>query len=194
MPHSPHLKSPRSGFGMRSSGMWWVRLAMTPCALSKSSFEMMGSYSGIMIYDTVSSNVTFVDWRSDKTYHFDTDTNLHITTVAGPASRTYTALTHSSSGLDINGSYNLDDFMISGQNDLLSIAAGTTFIFPKSFTGSDNRAISPDANGNDWLETWGETMTFSEALTKSDNLDNLSSSDVVNIIVAGLQKKGFQND
>ena len=43
------------------------------------------TYSGIMIYDTVSSNVTFVDWRKDKTYHVNTDTNLHFTTVTGPA-------------------------------------------------------------------------------------------------------------
>jgi hypothetical protein len=149
------------------------------------------TYSGMMIYDTVSSNVTFVDWRSDKTYHVNTDTNLHFTTVTGPESKTYTVITGSASGTDTNGFYHLDDYMISGENDTLSIAANTIFVFPKSFTGSNNRNISPDDNGNEWLETWGETMTFSEGRTKSDNEENLSSDEVVNTLVTGLQSKGY---
>ena len=149
------------------------------------------TYSGIMIYDTVSSNVTFVDWRKDKTYHVNTDTNLHFITVTGSNSKTYTVITGSASGTDINGFYHLDDYMINGQNDTLSIAANTTFEFPKRLTGSNNRKISPDDNGREWLETWGETMTFSASRTKSDNKENLSSDQVVNTLVAGLQSKGY---
>ncbi|MGD0208404.1 MAG: hypothetical protein ABSC89_12440 [Verrucomicrobiota bacterium] len=149
------------------------------------------TYSGIMIYDTVSSNVTFVDWRKDKTYHFNTSTNLHFTTVTGTKSKTYTVITESASGTDTNEFYHLNDYMISGQNDTLQIAANTTFVFPKRFTGSNNRNISPDANGNAWLETWGETMTFSASRTKSDNNENLSSNEVVNTLVAKLQSKGY---
>lgn len=149
------------------------------------------TYSGIMIYDTVSSNVTFVDWRSDKTYHVNTDTNLHFTTITGPESKTYTVITGSASGTDTNGFYHVDDYMIRGQNESLPIATNTTFVFPKSFTGSNNRNISPDENGQEWLETWGETMTFSASRTKSDNNDNLSSDEVVNTLVTGLQSKGY---
>jgi len=149
------------------------------------------TYSGIMIYDTGSSNVTFVDWRSDKTYHVNTDTNLNFTTVTGPESKTYTLISYSSSETTINGFYHLHDYMIKGQNDTLPIAANTTFVFPKSFTGSNNRDLSPDDNGNEWLETWGETMTFSESRTKSDNGEGLSSGDVVNLLVTELQNKGY---
>jgi hypothetical protein len=116
---------------------------------------------------------------------------LHFTTVTGPESKTYTVITGSASGTDTNGFYHLDDYMISGENDTLSIAANTIFVFPKSFTGSNNRNISPDDNGNEWLETWGETMTFSEGRTKSDNEENLSSDEVVNTLVTGLQSKGY---
>jgi hypothetical protein len=149
------------------------------------------TYSGIMFYDTVSSNVTFVDWRKDKTYHVNTSTNLHFITVTGPKSKTYTVITGSASGTDTNGFYHLSDYMISGQNDTLPIAANTTFVFPKRFTGSNNRNISHDANGNAWLATWGETMTFSASRTKSDNSENLSSDEVVNALVTELQSKGY---
>jgi hypothetical protein len=81
--------------------------------------------------------------------------------------------------------------MISGQNDTLQIATNATFVFPKRFTGSNNRDIYPDVNGNDWLETWGETMTFFASRTKSDNDENLSSDDAANAIVTGLQNKGY---
>jgi hypothetical protein len=149
------------------------------------------TYTGIMIYDTVSSNVTDVSWRKDKTYHVSTDTNLHFTTVTGLKSKTYTVITGSASGTDTNGFYHLDDYMISGQNDTLQIATNATFVFPKRFTGSNNRDIYPDVNGNDWLETWGETMTFFASRTKSDNDENLSSDEAANAIVTGLQNKGY---
>jgi hypothetical protein len=149
------------------------------------------TYTGIMIYDTVSSNVTYVSWRKDKTYHVSMDTNLHFTTVTGLKSKTYTVITGSASRTDTNGFYHLDDYMISGQNDTLQIATNATFVFPKRFTGSNNRDIYPDVNGNDWLETWGETMTFFASRTKSDNDENLSSDDAANAIVTGLQNKGY---
>jgi len=81
--------------------------------------------------------------------------------------------------------------MINGQDGTLTIAAKTTFIFPKEFAGSNNRSIGPDTDGNEWLETWSENMAFSESRSVSDNNNNLSSGDVVNTLVAGLQKKGY---
>ena len=149
------------------------------------------TYSGIMIYDTVSSNVTFVSWRKDKTYHFDTDTNLHFTTVTGPKSKTYTVIAGSASGTDTNGFYHLDDYMISGENDTLQIAANTEIVFPKRFTGSNNRNISSDDKGKEWLETWSETMTYSASQTKYDNSENLSSDEIVNTLVTKLQSEGY---
>jgi len=149
------------------------------------------TFSGIMIYDTVSSNVTFVDWLKNKTYHVNTDTNLHFTTVTGLKSKTNTVIAGSASGTDTNGFYHLDDYMISGENDTLSIATNTTFVFPRRFTGSNNRSISPDDNGNEWLATWGEKMPFSASRTKSDNNENLSSDEVVNSLVTKLQSKGY---
>ena len=163
----------------------------------------------MMIYDTVSSNVNFVGWRSAKvqivdtatgshstatvkTYWVNTDTNLHFTTVTGTESKTYTVITHSSSGTNTNGFYHLDNYMISGRRtSTLPIAASTTFVFPKRLTGSNNRSISPDAYGNPWWETWSETMTFSASRTKSDNNENLSSDEVVNTLVTQLQSKGY---
>jgi hypothetical protein len=149
------------------------------------------TYSGKMIYDTGSSNVTFVSWRKDKTYLVSTDTNLHFTTITGIKSKTYTVIAGSASETETNGFYHLDDYMISGENDTLPIAANTSFIFPKRFTGSNNRNISPDEKGQEGLETWDETMTFSASRTKSDNDENLSSDEVVNTLVTGLQSKGY---
>jgi hypothetical protein len=166
------------------------------------------AYSGIMIYDTGSSNVTFVGWQTEKVtiidtitdtrstsivkiYWVNTDTNLHFTTITGPKSKTYTVMTRSSSGTDTNGLYHLDDYMISGQNETLPIATNATFVFPERLTGSNNREIYRDTNGNPWLETWGETMTFYANRTKSDNDGNLSRDEAVNAIVTGLQNKGY---
>jgi len=153
--------------------------------------EEMITYSGIMMYDTVSSNVTFVDWRSDKTYRVSTNTNLHFTVVAGPNSKTYTVITESSSGADTNGFYHLNDYMISGQNATLSIAANTTYEFPTRFAGSNNRNLTPDEIGNERLETWGEQMTFSASRTQSDNNKNLSTNEVANALITELQAKGY---
>jgi hypothetical protein len=166
------------------------------------------TFSGIMIYETGSSNVTFVDWQSEKLnkvdtgtgthstsiikiYHVNTDTNLHFTTVTGLKSKTYTVITSSASGMDTNGFYHLDDYMISGENDTLSIATNTTFVFPRRFTGSNNRSLRPDVNGQEWLETWGETMTYSASRTKADNNENSASGDVVTVLVTGLENKGY---
>jgi hypothetical protein len=149
------------------------------------------TFSGIMIYDTVSSNVTFVDWLKNKTFHVNKDTDLHFTTVTGTKAEIYTVITGSASGTDTNGFYHLDNYMISGKNETLQIAANATFVFPKNFTGSNNRSISPDDNGNEWLATWGEKMTFSASRTKSDNDENLSSDEVVNSLVTKLQGKGY---
>jgi hypothetical protein len=151
-------------------------------------------YKGIMLYDTLSSNVTFVDWRSDKTYHFSTTTNLHFTMILGPKSRTYTVIAGSGSGTDTNGFYHLDDYMISGENETLTIASNATFVFPKHFTGSNNRSIQPDANGKAWLEIWGETMTFWPEGTKLDNNNNLTSDQVVSAQVTWLQSKGYKEE
>ena len=97
----------------------------------------------------------------------------------------------SGSGTDTNGFYHLDDYMISGENDTLPIAANTTYVFPRRFTGSNNRSLSPDVNGQEWLETWGETMTYSASRTKADNNENSTSGDVVTVLVTGLKNKGY---
>jgi len=150
------------------------------------------TYSGIMIYDTGSSNVTFVSWRKiDKTYHVNTSSSLHFATITGAKSKTYTVIAGSGSETDADGFYHLSDYMISGQNAILPIAANATFVFPKRLKGSNNREIYPDADGNPWLEIWGETMTFSSSRTKLDNNANASSDDAVNSIVALLQGKGY---
>jgi hypothetical protein len=81
--------------------------------------------------------------------------------------------------------------MISGENDTLPIAANTTYVFPRRFTGSNNRSLSPDVNGQEWLETWGETMTYSASRTKADNNKNLTSDDVVNTLVTKLKNEGY---
>ncbi len=152
--------------------------------------QVTRKYSGMMIFDTTSSNVTFVSWRSDKTYHVSTNTNLHFTTVTGLNSKNYTVITHSASGTDTNGFYHLDNYMISGQNSMLTIAPNTTFVFPKTFSGSNNRGLMPDSNGAEIFETWGETMTFASK-TQSDNAQALTSGDVVSALVAGLQARGY---
>jgi len=108
-------------------------------------------YSGMMIFDTGSSNVTFVSWRGDKTYHVSTNTNLHFTTVTGLSSKFYSVITYSGSGTDTNGFYHLDNYMISGLNSTLTIAPNTTFVFPKSFSGVNNRRLTPNSNGAEIL-------------------------------------------
>jgi hypothetical protein len=149
------------------------------------------TYSGMMVYDTTAASVTFVSWRTDKTYHVGIDTHLRFTTVTGEKSNTYTVITASGSGTDTNGFYHLDDYMINGQNNTLQIATGTTMEFPKRLAGSNNRSLTPDASGQEALDTWGETMTFSVSQTKTDNDKHLSCDEVVNALVTSLQNKGY---
>ena len=149
------------------------------------------TYSGMMIYDTIAASATFVSWRINKTYHVGIDTHLRFTTVTGEKSNTYTVITGSGSGTDTNGFYHLDDYMINGQNDTLQIATGTTMELPKRLTGSNNRSLTPDASGQEALDIWGETMTFSASQTKTDNDKHLACDEVVNALVTALQNKGY---
>jgi hypothetical protein len=152
------------------------------------------SYSGIMIYDTVSSNVTFIDWRTDKTFHVGTATNFQYTTVTGPGSKNYTVITGSSSGTETNGLYHLNNYLISGGDDTLKIATGTSFKFPKSFSGSNNRSLSPDSNGQEWLSIWNETMSYGQTRTEADNNAGLSSEQVETATVIALEEKGYKEE
>jgi hypothetical protein len=148
------------------------------------------TYAGVMIFDTISSNVTFVDLRSDHTYHWSVDTNLVFTTIGLKDSITRTVITDSEGGIDTNGYYHLNDYMISGQNVTLTISSNATCTFPRTFSGSNNRNISADTYGTYRLKTWGEHMTFSPARTIPDNNQGLSASNVLNIILNELQTKG----
>ena len=154
--------------------------------------QVSRSYTGLMIYDNVATNVTFVSWRGDdKTYKAWTVTNFHFTVVSGPGSANCTVITSSSSGVDTNDLYYLNDYMIKGVNKQLNIATGQNFSFPASFSGSNNRSISPDTNGVEYLETWSETMVFSEARTVADNNHGLTAAQVAANEVSFLQSHGY---
>ena len=45
------------------------------------------SYKGLMIYDTISSNLTFIDWMTGKTYRTYTITNFQFSMVSGPSAQ-----------------------------------------------------------------------------------------------------------
>ena len=148
-------------------------------------------FHGVMIYDTGSSVVTFVDWHSDKVLHSNTVTNFQVVTVNGALSKSYTVIAGSSSGIDTNGYYHLDDYMIQGQNVTLLVSSNNSITFPKRLAGSNNREIIPDDSGEPWLETWGETMTFWATRTKADNNQNLTMDQAVSSLIAWLEQKGY---
>lgn len=149
------------------------------------------SYSGIMVYDTVSSNVTFIDWRSNKTFRVSTATNFQYTAVAGPSSKNYTVITASSSETDTNGFFHLNNYLISGVDETLKIATDTTFKFPKTFTGTANRNLSPDDNNQEWLSTWEENLSFSQSRTVADNNAHLTAAQVETAAAINLSEKGY---
>ena len=152
------------------------------------------SYSGVMIYDTVSSNVTFIDWRTDKNFHVTTATNFQYTTVAAPESKNYTVITGSSSGTDTNGFYHLNNYLLIGVNDNLKIATHTTFKFPKNLSGSNNRNLSPDDTGKEWLSIWDEAMSYAQTRTVADNNAGLSADQVENAVIITLEEKGYKEE
>jgi hypothetical protein len=152
------------------------------------------SYSGIMIYDIASSNVTYIDWRSDKTFRVSTATNFQYTAVAGPESKNYTVISETSSETDTNGFFHLNNYLISGVDETLKIATSTTFKFPRTFTGSDNRNLAPDDNGQEWLSTWEETLSYSPSRTESDNNAHLTSAEVETAATINLLRKGYKEE
>lgn len=149
------------------------------------------TYSGVMIYDIISSNVTFIDIRSDHTYHYGTHTNFHFTAVSAKNSTTTTVLNDCQSEIDSNGFYHLNSYMITGQNATLTISSNATYTFPKKFSGANNRALNANTSGTFQLETWGETMTYSPARTIPDNNQGLTATDVLNAIINEIQTKGI---
>jgi len=152
------------------------------------------NFKGLMVYDTVTSNITYVTWKTDKTYHVSTITNFTYTTVISPGNTPNTVITSSFSETDSNGLYHLNNYMLSGQNITLHIAARTNVKFPKIMSGTNDRDLAPDDNGNEVLATWNENMTFSEAKTDADNDANLTSDEVANATILGLRQKGYTAD
>lgn len=148
------------------------------------------TYVGVMIVDTISSNVTFVDLRSDHTYHWSVDTNLVFTTLTCKNSTTRTIICDSEGGIDTNGFYHLNDYMVSGQNTSLIISSNAACIFPRAFSGSNNRNITADSNGTFRLKTWGEQMRYSPSRTIPDNNKGLTSTNVLNAIINEIQTRG----
>jgi hypothetical protein len=152
------------------------------------------AYSGLMIYDTVSSNITFVDWRSDKTFRVSVSTNFQYTTVTGSGAQNYVAITESSSATDTNGFYHLNDYLLTGFVNTLKIKDGTNLKFPRHFDGSNNRSLYPDANGKEWLSTSDESMNFAQTRTEADNNANLTSEEVESEQVIELEERGYTEE
>lgn len=160
-------------------------------ARNKDSF----SFDGLVIFDNVSSNVTFVEWRkSNKTYHTFTITNFNYTTVVGPGSQQNLVVSTAASGPDTNGVYNLNTHLLTGAFDTLRIAHNVNFKFPKKFEGNNNSSLGPDESNNEWLATWDESLDFDSKKTQNDNNASLPADQVVAAVIVGLQEKGYVAD
>ncbi len=153
------------------------------------------NFSGLVIFDNVSSNVTFVELRtSDKIYHTYTITNFNYTTVVGPGSQQNLVVSTATSGPDTNGLYNLNSRLLTGTVEKIRIARDLVIRFPKKFEGNSNTSLSPDNSSNEWLTTWDETLQLDGKRTMNDNNASLPVDQVVNAYIVSLQEKGYTAD
>jgi len=153
------------------------------------------NFQGLVIYDTVSSNVTFIEWRTDnKTYHSFTSTNLNYTAVTGPGSQSNLVISRASSVTDTNGYFHLDAYVLTGVVDTLHIARDLNVRFPKNLDGASNHSLDPDNSGNEWLAAWTESLKFDQKLTNNDNDAGLTGAQVASAFIVGLQQQGYTGD
>ena len=157
--------------------------------------ESSFNFKGLMIYDTVNSNLTYVTWKaSDHTLHESIATNFTFTTVIGRANIPTTVITESVSGTDTNGFHFLNNYMLSGDNSLLHIGVHTDVRFPRKLSGTNDRSLEADIDGNEFLAVWNENMNFEERQTDEDNNANLTSDQVANAQIVSLEEKGYSAD
>jgi hypothetical protein len=152
------------------------------------------NFKGLMIYDTVTSNLTYVTWKTDRTFHESIATNFVFTTVRGAGNVPTTVITESVSGTDTNGFYFLNNYLLSGVNILLHVGVHTDVRFPKSLSGTNDRTLEADTDGNEWLATWNENMLFEQKQTIVDNNANLTSDQVANAQIISLEELGYTAD
>jgi hypothetical protein len=157
--------------------------------------ETSFNFKGLMIYDTVNSNLTYVTWKTiGRTFHESIATNFTFTTVNGRANIPTTVITESVSGTDTNGFYFLNNYMLSGDDSTLHIGTHTDVKFPKKLSGTNDRSLEADIDGNEFLATWDENMTFEEHQTDEDNNANVTSDQVANAEIVSLEEKGYTAD
>ena len=153
-------------------------------------YERLFTYTGLMIYDTESGEITFMHWNANKIYTVSTSSSYHKVDLAGANGRSFTVLAASGSHIDEYGNYYLFNNLMQGLNRSLTIATGATFSFPSVLTGNNNRSIQPDNDGNERFYVWTETFNFAKA-TVADNNAGLTAADVVARVSANLEAKGF---
>ena len=155
-----------------------------------SGYELSAGYSGLMIYDTSNASLTFIGWSTNKTYWVNYSTNYHGVTIQGAKGRTFTALARSSSGLDQYNYYHFSNNLLQGLNKTLTIATGRTALFPGSFSGS-SRDIYPDGSGSERLQISTASFSYAQTRTVADNNNFRSVAEIVNIMTASLQNRGY---
>jgi hypothetical protein len=151
--------------------------------------EKVFAYSGLMIFEPSNTNVTFIHWSTNKVYTV-TGGYIHRVNVNGLNGRSFTLLATSGSQVDDDGTYHLNNNLMQGLNKNLTIATGNGVLFPSIFTGTANRAIAPNANGDEFFYVWNETFTFLTR-TVTDNNNNLSVDDVVARTSLALEARGY---
>jgi hypothetical protein len=157
--------------------------------------ETTCDYSGQMFFIPDNTNGVFVGWakvKGKKVYWVQPFSDYLLFSIRG-AGRTYTLLGKAGEKIDAASRPQIWSYLHKGQNANLHVGNGRTLSFPDIFLfQSTDIHPDPDTGIAVMQEAWS-TYTFVAAATQSANNRGLTLADLVNLLVASLQKQGYHS-
>jgi len=157
--------------------------------------ETTCNYSGQMFLIPDDTNGAFVGWakmKGKKVCWIQPFSDYLLFSIRG-AGHTYTLLGKAGEKIDASGRPQIWSYLHKGQNADLHVGNGKSLSFPETFL-FQSTDIHPDPDtGNTVMQEAWSTYAFGAAATQSANNSGLTLTDLINLLVASLQRQGYHS-
>ena len=157
--------------------------------------ESTYNFSGKMFFTPDQTNGVFVGWatiKDKRQYWVQPFSDYLLISVPG-AGRTYTVLGKAGEGVDANGRPQIWSYLHKGLNTRLNTGNQNFISFPNTFSFQSTDIHSDPDTGNTVMQEASSTYTFAATTTQSANKNGQTLTDLVNALIASLQRQGYRS-